>query len=91
MIRVEWDDKKAVENYRKHGVRFEDARYVFLDPFRITETSFDDRWQTIGLSGNHVLFFVAHTIHENGVEIFRIITARKATSKERKRYGNRKL
>jgi len=96
MIRVVWDDKNAEAHWRKHGVRFEDAKYVFSDPYSFTEHNCtkndEERWQTIGLGANYLLLFVVHTsTEENNVEIIRIISARNVTSKEEKRYGNRKL
>jgi uncharacterized DUF497 family protein len=93
MIRVEWDDKKAEASYRKHGVRFEEAVIALQDPNCLERRLFEnaeERWRTIGL-GKDNLLFVVHTTRENGIEIIRIISARKANKKERKLYGNRKL
>ena len=91
MVLFEWDDSKAAGNLRKHQVRFEDAMLVFADPFAIVEQDriVDDelRWQTLGLSGTAALVLVAHTLqNEAGDEIIRIISARRATRKERERY-----
>jgi uncharacterized DUF497 family protein len=95
MIRFEWDDKKAEANYLKHGIRFEEAKAAFFDPNRIEEQDrFENgemRWRTIGMNDNCLLLFIAHTIRENGVETIRIISARRATPQERKRYGNREI
>ncbi len=46
------------------------------------------RWQTLGLVEGHLLLLVAHTIYDDkdGIEIIRIISARRANLKERKRY-----
>jgi len=46
------------------------------------------RWQTIGLIGGHLLLLVAHTVQgdEDDTEVIRIISARRAEPKERKRY-----
>ena len=96
MIRFEWDEAKAKSNLRKHGVRFEDAMLVFADPFALVEqdrsAGTELRWQTLGLVGDIVLLLVAHTVRdEDQDEIIRIISARKAVRKERKRYDqNRK-
>jgi len=96
MVRFEWDEAKAKSNLRKHGVRFEDAMLVFADPFAMVEQDRWEggelRWQTLGLVGGIVLLLVAHTVRgEEGDEIIRIISARKAIRKERKRYDeNRK-
>jgi len=91
----EWDDKKAASNLRKHGVAFEDAAQVFKDPLcasaveRIENTQ--QRWQTVGAFKDEVLLTVAHTVaveEDEGetAEIIRIISARRATRIERKRY-----
>ena len=50
----------------------------------------EQRWQTIGLVGGHLMLLVAHTVGEdgNGMEIIRIVSARTADRKERKRYEN---
>jgi uncharacterized DUF497 family protein len=88
----EWDDKKAASNHRKHGVHFEDAARAFDDPFAISEQdrieNGEQRWQTIGITGGCLLLLVAHTVRaENeGIEIVRIISARRVDRKERRRY-----
>lgn len=93
-IEFEWDTGKARLNKQKHKVSFEVATRVFSDPFRITEQDrFENgeyRWQTIGMVNNEVILLVAHTIIdiEYDTEIVRIISARKATNKEKKRYDN---
>ena len=96
MVRFEWDEAKAKTNERKHGVRFEDAMLVFADPYALVDQDRIEggelRWQTLGLVGGIVLVLVAHTVRsEEQDEIIRIISARKAVRKERKRYDeNRK-
>jgi uncharacterized protein len=91
MLRLEWDTTKAAINSRKHRVRFEDAMLVFADPDAVAEedrSSEEIRWRILGLSGKAVLLLVVYTSHEeNADEIIRVISARKATRKERKRYG----
>jgi uncharacterized DUF497 family protein len=91
MVRFEWDEAKAKSNARKHGVRFEDAMLVFADPYALVEQDRVEggelRWQTLGLAAGIVLLLVAHTVRdEHQDEIIRIISARKATRKERTRY-----
>ena len=96
MVWFEWDETKARSNARKHGVRFEDAVLVFADPYALVEQDrlegSELRWQTLGLAGGIVLLLVAHTVRsEQEDEIIRIISARKAVRKERKRHDeNRK-
>src|SRR5215471_11533101 len=92
MIRFEWDPVKARTNERKHGVSFADAMHVFEDPYaRLEQDRIDEagelRWQAIGLVGDTVALLVAHTAREEGDdEVIRLISARRATRKERHRY-----
>ena len=92
MIRFEWDPVKARTNQRKHGVSFEDAMHVFDDQYSLFEQDRTDetgelRWQALGLAGGVALLLVIHTSREEGAsEVVRIISARRATRKERKRY-----
>ena len=86
----EWDDNKAELNQRKHGIRFETAVKVFSDENKIIRRddlhSFDEeRFQVIG-EVNGILF-VVYTERYNST---RIISARKATAKERSDYNAHK-
>ncbi|HET6546265.1 MAG TPA: BrnT family toxin [Rhodanobacteraceae bacterium] len=89
-LQFEWDETKAASNLQKHGVAFEDAARVFLDPGRVELVDDradygEDRWLTIGLV-NPALLIVAYTLRgEDGVFI-RIISARKANASERAYY-----
>ena len=83
-----WDDRKERENRRKHGISFEEAATVFGDPFSITiydplHSQDEDRFVILGMSNKNRLLVVIHT--ERGDKI-RIISARKATKKERRQY-----
>ncbi len=87
----EWDTRKADHNQSKHGVTFETASYVFADPYALTEQDRLERgelrWRTIGLVGGISVLFVAHTVEQQGPdELIRIISARRATRRERIRY-----
>jgi len=95
----EWDEAKERSNYRKHGVLFEEAAQVFDDPLAVTEqdriAGGKLRWQTIGMFKGFLLLLVAHTVRwaededgGGGYEVIRIISARPADRKERKRYEN---
>lgn len=91
MILFEWDAAKAESNLRKHGVSFDLAAEVFDDPYAVAEQDRvedgEPRWQTIGMVEGLVVVLVGHTVQEGeSDEIVRIITARKATRKERERY-----
>ncbi|WP_375629416.1 MULTISPECIES: BrnT family toxin [unclassified Bartonella] len=91
-IRFEWDETKAKSNLRKHRVSFEIAARVFADPFAMVKQdrieNGEYRWQTLGLVDGFLLLLVAHTVHDDKdcIEVIRIISARRANSKERKRY-----
>lgn len=90
-MRLEWDEQKSRSNLAKHKVSFETARFVFDDPWalsvpdRVVED--EERWQTLGLVAGTVVLLVAHTYREEeGDEVIRIISARKATRHERRVY-----
>jgi len=91
-IRFEWDAVKAASNFSKHKVSFETATRVFADPFLLTQQdrieNAEQRWQSIGMVDGQVVLLVAHTVGEDddGIEVLRIISARSADPKERKRY-----
>ena len=92
MTRFEWDPVKAQTNEKKHGVSFEDAMHVFDDPCALFEQDRTDetgvaRWRAIGVAGGVVVLLVAHSVREEAdEEVIRIISARRATRKERDRY-----
>jgi hypothetical protein len=89
------DRTKAAINLRKHAIGFDIAVRVFADPFALTvldeHEGAEQRWQTLGLVEGHLLLLVAHTTRddeEDGqpIEVIRIISARAADRKERRRY-----
>jgi uncharacterized DUF497 family protein len=91
MTRVEWSTTKAVSNRRKHGIAFDDAIEAFYDPHVVVEqdrtVGGEARWQTLGMVAGVVLLLVAHTVEaEDEDEVIRIISARRADRKERRRY-----
>ena len=84
---IEWDEEKADTNLRKHGVDFEEAALVFLDPNRIeSEDTRDDygegRFQVIGAAAERIIFVV----YTERSERIRLISARRATRNEGKSY-----
>ena len=90
-MRIIWDQNKNQSNQFKHKISFEVASLVFEDPFQINIMdrieNGEERWQTLGIVGNVVLLLVAHTFAEQEDEVVvRIISARKATRKERQKY-----
>ena len=87
-----WDENKNRSNKRKHGLSFESAQYVFTDPLALTRSDTfpdEERYQTIGLVGSQIIL-VVHTWPEInqilGQEVGRIISARKATTYEKRAY-----
>jgi hypothetical protein len=91
MPQFEWDPEKARSNLAKHGVSFETAREVWDDP-RIVWYADDIvdnelRWHAIGVVGFVTLLLVVHTHRDSATgEVVRIVSARKAAPRERKRY-----
>ncbi len=84
----EWDEQKARQNRRKHGVSFEEAVTVFADAFSLTiedplHSDYEQRFVTIGQSVEGQMLVVVHTDRTGEV---RIISARMATPRERKFY-----
>jgi uncharacterized DUF497 family protein len=90
-MRVEWDKAKNETNKAKHEIDFETAQLIFDDPFCITfverVTDGEERWHAIGSIEKIIVLVVVHTYREeNSEEVIRIISARRATPKERKLY-----
>jgi hypothetical protein len=87
-MRFEWDGNKAAKNRTRHNVSFDEAVTVFYDPLAAT---FDDpdhskgerRLITVGYSSRGRLLVVCHTERRGAV---RLISARRATTHERKRH-----
>ncbi len=87
-MQYEWDDAKAAENLRKHGVDFTDAIAAVEDPNRLEDIDprfeyGEERIQVIGVARGGVLFVVV-TLRDE--DLCRIISARKATRHEQDRY-----
>lgn len=89
-----WDPRKAVENQRKHGVSFQEAETVFTDDFAILiddpeHSDEEDRFLLLGLSTKLRTLVVVHC-YRKADEVIRLISARKATRKERDTYNQRR-
>lgn len=87
----EWNEKKAEDNFRKHGVSFDEAKTVFNDPFSITiydpdHSSDEQRYVDIGLSSKGRLIVVSYSERDKRI---RIISSREATRKEQREYENK--
>lgn len=83
----EWDDRKATENIRKHGVPFDYAVRVFADPYRLDSEDArrdynEERRLTLGKIGER-LYVVAYTPRRQTI---RVISARKANQREQRQY-----
>jgi uncharacterized protein len=89
-MRLTWDETKNRSNRRKHGVSFDTAARVFLDPLHISRqdriVEGEERWQTIGMVDGVLLILVAYTVIEEEDEVIRIISARRVTRQERIEY-----
>jgi uncharacterized DUF497 family protein len=87
-IEFQWDKEKALRNFKKHDVTFEEAVTAFYDTLSSTISDKDHsegeaRFLLLGLSNQSRLLVVSHTDRGNTI---RIISARLATNKERKYY-----
>ena len=87
-LEFQWNNRKAEDNLRKHGVSFREATTVFSDFLSLTipdplHSQWEERLVTIGYSEKQRLLVVVHT--ERG-DTIRIISARNATSYERRTY-----
>ena len=90
MIEFEWNSAKARSNLKKHGISFEEAQSVFYDEYA---RQFDDddhsdeeeRFIMLGMSIKSRVLVVCHC-ERSGGNVIRIVSARKATSKERSFY-----
>jgi uncharacterized protein len=97
IIRFEWDPAKAARNLRKHGVGFDEASTAFGDALASTfvdaaHSLGEERLVTLGMSSAHRLLAVMHTEIEEteadhtDVRVIHIISARRATRRERTAY-----
>jgi uncharacterized DUF497 family protein len=90
-LKFDWDPRKAEANRRKHKVSFAQARDVWHDALAIDELDnrehyAEERFNRIGMAEGRILV-VTYTIRfDNGDEIIRIISARPAEPRERRKY-----
>jgi len=88
MLLFEWDTNKAKENLEIHGVSFDEACTAFRDALSLTiydplHSEEEDRFVLLGNSHKDRLMVVVHTVRGDNI---RLISARKASKKERKQY-----
>jgi uncharacterized protein len=88
-----WDTQKAINNYEKHRVTFEEATTVFADPDALDwedleHSQYERRNKRVGASIEGRILMVVYTIRraKHDEETIRIISARQASRKERKAY-----
>lgn len=89
-----WDPQKAIANFEKHGISFEEAATVFSDPLaldwgNLTHAEQELRYKRLGTSSGGKTLLVVYTIRrsKDEKETIRIISARWASRKERKAYS----
>lgn len=86
-MKVIWNPEKAKTNFQKHKIRFSDTEPVFFDPMALTREDDDSegeqRFVSIGLDALNRILVIVYTYR--GADI-QLISARRATSKERKQY-----
>ena len=88
-MEFEWDPDKAAGNSEKHGIDFADAALVLHDDLAVTlpdEAADEKRFVTLGMDALGQLLVVAYTWRD---ERIRIISARRATGRERRRYEDK--
>ncbi len=90
-IIFEWNNRKATENRKKHGVSFKEATSVFVDEnarliLDPEHSDHEDRFVLLGLSIQLRILVVVHCYQEDD-EVIRIISARKADRSERRQYS----
>ena len=86
-MELEWDPRKAIANRRKHGVDFADAGTVLHDEQAITirdeSSDAEDRFVTLGMDALGRVLVVVYTWRGDRA---RLMSARKATPRERRHY-----
>ncbi len=89
-----WDAQKAQRNIEKHGISFEDAASIFTDPEALDWEDMEHpeaerRWRRLGISLRGEVLLAVYTLRRerDGTEKIRIISARRASSRERKAYA----
>jgi len=91
LVELEWDGDKAASNLKNHGVDFADAATVLLDDMAITirddSSHEEERFVTLGMDATARLLVVVYTWRR---DILRLISARPATTGERRRYESKR-
>jgi len=86
-MNITWDPAKAKSNFRKHKIRFSDAEAVLFDPMALTledaSAESEDRFVSVGADALNRVVVVVYTYRGEDI---RLISARRATRRERKAY-----
>lgn len=97
-IEFDWDRAKAASNAAKHGVTFQEAMTVFIDPFARTildpdHSADEERWVTMAEAATGNLLVVVHTWREMDPfrTAVRIISARRPTRREARQYREEEM
>ena len=86
-MKIIWDPKKAESNFRKHKIRFSDAESVLFDPMALTvEDQIIDQEKRFLSVGSDAIGRILVVVYAYYGDTIRLISARKATSRERKYY-----
>ena len=88
-MQFEWDNEKEKTNIRKHGIDFTTAALVFKDENRLemydeAHSDTEDRYITIGVIDE--ITYIVMVVYTEREETIRLISARKATERERRKY-----
>ena len=95
-MRFVWDPEKDEINVRKHYISFTQSCYVFSDPYSLTlfdesHSEHEGRWVTLGQIQDETIVVVVHTFRDlENDEVVRIVSARRATRRERQKYQARR-
>jgi hypothetical protein len=92
-LTFEWDEGKSLENKRKHGLSFEEAKEVFFDANALLihdpdHSEEEARFLLLGL-GAKLRMLVVHHVYRKDDKVIRIISARSATRQEQRQYWQR--
>jgi uncharacterized protein len=91
VVDFEWDEDKAKENLEKHGIDFADAVTVIEDMRALTmpdpASEEEERFVTLGTDALERLLVIAYTWRDHRI---RLISARKATRRERRQYEGKR-
>jgi uncharacterized DUF497 family protein len=90
VLSFEWDEAKSKQNVRKHGVSFPEAQTVFFDDHAVEfyddlHSEWENRFLLLGRSSRSRILLICYCLRAPG-SVIRLISARKATSNERRHY-----